>query len=180
MHRSTRIGIFVLLLVGVVAGTALAARGPRTNQTPSLAAGSHEPEASEAAEAPEASESADAPLTADELAQAVDRLKAHDVTLDAAQLKALAAKYGLGGAIRLEAWSKSSGKTVADLSAMRDAGKGWGQIGHELGVSPGIGWIMGDGHDGSDEAKGAKDDEADANESPEPAESPEPGESPGE
>jgi hypothetical protein len=55
---------------------------------------------------------------------------------------------------------------------MRDGGKGWGQIAHELGVSPGIGWIMGNGHEASDKAKaaGAKDDEAD--ESPEPAESP--------
>jgi len=34
----------------------------------------------------------------------------------------------------------------AYVSAMRDAGKGWGEIGHELGVSPGIGWIMGHGH----------------------------------
>jgi hypothetical protein len=96
MHRSTRIGIFVLLLVGVVGGSALAARGPSPKQTPPLLGGS---------EVPEASESADAPPTADELAHAADRLKAHDVTVDAAQLEALAAKYGLGGAVRLMAWS---------------------------------------------------------------------------
>ena len=161
MRRSTRIGIFVLLLIGVLGGTALATRGPATNQTPSLLAGSHEPKASEAAEAPP---------TADELAHAADRLKAHDI--DPAQLEALAAKYGLGGAVRLMGWSKTTGKTVPELSAMRDGGKGWGQIAHELGVSPGIGWIMGNGHEASDKAKaaGAKDDEAD--ESPEPAESP--------
>jgi hypothetical protein len=158
MRRSTRIGIFVLLLIGVVGGTALASRNPGTKQTPSLLAGSG---------APKASESADAPPTADELAHAADRLKAQDI--DPAQLEALAAKYGLGGAVRLMGWSKTTGKTVADLSAMRDGGKGWGQIAHELGVSPGIGWIMGNGHDGTDKAKapGAKDDEAD-----EPAESP--------
>lgn len=161
MRRSTRIGIFVLLLIGVLGGTALATRGPGTNQTPSLLASSHEPEASEAAEAPP---------TADELAHAADRLKAQDI--DPAQLEALAAKYGLGGAVRVMGWSKTTGKTVAELSAMRDGGKGWGQIAHELGVSPGIGWIMGNGHDGKDKTKaaGAKDDEAD--ESPEPAESP--------
>jgi hypothetical protein len=174
MHRSTRIGIFVLLLVGVAAGTALATRGPGTNQTLSLLAGSHKPEASEAAEAPP---------TADELAHAADRLKAHDVTVDAAQLEALATKYGLGGAVRLMAWSNSTHKSVADLSAMRDAGKGWGGIAHELGVSPAIGWIMGNGHDGTDNAKAAgaaKDHAAEADESPEGSESPEPHESPDE
>jgi hypothetical protein len=169
MHRSTRIGIFVLLLVGVVGGSALAARGPSPKQTPPLLGGS---------EAPEASESADAPPTADELAHAADRLKAHDVTVDAAQLEALAAKYGLGGAVRLMAWSKSTDKSVADLSAMRDAGTGWGEIAHELGVSPGIGWIMGNGHDGgkAKAAGEAKHDAAEADESPEES----PDESPGE
>jgi hypothetical protein len=158
MRRSIRIGIFALLLIGVVGGTALAGRNPGTKQTPSLLAGSG---------APKASESADAAPTADELAHAAGRLKANDI--DPAQLEALAAKYGLGGAVRLMGWSKTTGKTVPELSAMRDGGKGWGQIAHELGVSPGIGWIMGNGHDGTDKAKaaGAKDDEAD-----EPAESP--------
>ena len=152
MRRSTRIGIFVVLLVGVVGGTALAARGPGANQAPPLGAGS---------ESPEANEPADAPPTADELAEATARLKAHDITVDAAQLKALADKYGLGGAVRVMAWSKSTTKSVADLSAMRDGGKGWGEIAHELGVRPGIGWIMGNGHDGS-----AKDHAAEPDESP--------------
>jgi hypothetical protein len=158
MRRSTRIGIFVLLLVGVVGGSALAARGPGAPQAPPLGAGS---------QSPEANDQADAPPTADEIAHATDRLKAHDITVDAAQLKALADKYGLGGAVRVMAWSKSTNKTVADLSAMRDDGKGWGQIAHELGVSPGIGWIMGNGHDGNDKAAGAaKDHAAGVDESP--------------
>ena len=160
MRRSTRIGIFVLLLIGVVGGTALASRNPGTKQTPSLLAGSG---------APKASESADAPPTADELAHAADRLKAHDITADVGQLGTLAGKYGLGGAIRLMAWAKSTGKTVAELTAMRDAGKGWGEIGHELGVSPGIGWIMGNGHAGGNGKAGApglqKDHTPDADES---------------
>ena len=165
MRRSTRIGIFVVLLIGVVGGTALAARNPAARQTPSLLAGS---------QAPNASESADAPATAEELAHAADRLKAQGITVDTAQLEALGAKYGLGGAVRLMGWSKTTGKTVAELSAMRDGGKGWGQIGHGLGVRPGIGWIMGNGHDASHTAKaaGAKDHGADADESPEPAEPP--------
>ncbi len=169
MRRPTQIGLFVLLLLVVIGGSALAAaRGPAANQTPSLLAGSHEPEASEAAEAPET------PPNAAELAQAADRLKTHGITADAAQLKTLAAKYGLGGAVRLLAWSKSTGKTVADLVAMRDGGKGWGQIARELGVHPGIGSIMGGGHDKADKANDKADkanDKADAAESPD--ESPE-------
>ncbi|MEP6681119.1 MAG: hypothetical protein ABJB65_06530 [Chloroflexota bacterium] len=162
MRRPTQIGLFVLLLLVVIGGSALAAaRRPGANQTPSLLAGSHQPEASEAAEAPET------PPTAAELAHAVDRLKAHGITADPVQLKTLAAKYGLGGAVRLMAWSKSTGKTVADLAAMRDGGTGWGQIAHELGVHPGIGSIMGDGHDKADKAN----DKADTAESPD--ESPE-------
>ena len=144
MHRSLRIGLFVLLLVGVVGGSALAAQVLRSNKTPALLGASGEPEASEAAEAPP---------TADELARAVDRLKAHDLTATVDQLKALAGKYGLGGAIRLVAWSAGTGKTIAQLSAMRDAGKGWGRMAHELGVSPGIGWIMGNGHKGTPKEK---------------------------
>ena len=144
MHRSLRIGMFALLLVGVVGGSALAAQGLRSDKTPSLFAGSGEPEASEAE---------GALPTGDELARAVDRLKAHDLTATVDQLKALAAKYGLGGAVRLVAWSADTGKTIAELSAMRDAGKGWGQMAHELGVSPGIGWIMGNGHKGTPKEK---------------------------
>jgi hypothetical protein len=159
MRRSTRIGIFVVLLVGVVGGSALAARGPGAQQAPPLGVGS---------EAPKTNEPADAPPTAEELAHAADRLKAHDITVDDAQLKALADKYGLGGAVRLLAWSKTTTKPVADLTAMRDGGKGWGVMAHELGVSPGIGSIMGNGHDGKDNAAGAaKVHAAGADESPE-------------
>ena len=133
MRRSIRIGLFALLLVGVVGGSALAARGPHADGVPFFA---------DASEAPEAL------ATADALSRAIDRLEAHGVSTDASELLALAEKYGLGGAIRLLAWSESTGKAVAELSAMRDTGEGWGQIGRELGVSPGIGWIMGNGHAG--------------------------------
>ena len=35
--------------------------------------------------------------------------------------------------------------SLADLRALRDDGAGWGQMAHDLGVSPGIGSIMGQG-----------------------------------
>jgi hypothetical protein len=158
VHRSIRIGLVALLLVGVLGGSALAAQHPSAPKSPGDAAASEAPES---------------PPSADELARAVDRLKAHDITADVGQLGTLAGKYGLGGAIRLMAWAKSTGKTVAELTAMRDAGKGWGEIGHELGVSPGIGWIMGNGHAGGNGNAGAPGLKKDhASESEEPDESP--------
>ena len=33
----------------------------------------------------------------------------------------------------------------ADIASMRDSGMGWGQVGHELGVHPGV---LGSGHSG--------------------------------
>ena len=150
MHRSMRVGLFALLLVGVVGGSALAA-APHTGKTPSVA-DSSKPEA---------------PASPAELSHAVDRLGAQGITTTTGDLGALADKYGLGGAVRLMAWAKKTGKTVAELSAMRDAGKGWGQIAKDLGVSPGIGWIMGNGHagghaggSGKDTAPGLQTDEA--------------------
>lgn len=164
MPRSIRIALLALLLLAVVGGSAWAAGGPHSDRTPSFA---------DASEAPES------PPAADELARVVDRLAAQGISADAGQLADLAAKYGLGGAVRLLAWADATGKTVAELSKMRDDGKGWGQMAHELGVSPGIGWIMGNGHAG-DHGKAAthgqqKDKEKDANESesPDADESPE-------
>jgi len=61
---------------------------------------------------------------------------------------ALAAKVGVGGAVRTLAFAKASGKTPDQIVAMFEDGKGWGEIDHELGLSigPGIGWIMRSGH----------------------------------
>jgi hypothetical protein len=60
----------------------------------------------------------------------------------------LAAKVGVGGAVRTLAFAQASGKTPAQIVAMKESGKGWGGIVHELGLSigPGIGWIMSGGH----------------------------------
>jgi hypothetical protein len=155
MQRPIRIGLFVLLLVGVVGGSALAAGGPRDDKGPSILAASAEPEA---------------PPSDAKLERVVARLQAQDISADVEQLKALAATYGLGGAVRLLAWADATGKSVGELTAMRDAGRGWGDIAHELGTSPGIGWIMGNGHHGAGMGKAGapgqlKDHPADDDES---------------
>jgi hypothetical protein len=168
--RSLRTVVAVLALLLLVAGTAFATRSTLDRHTGPLAA-SNQPSDSESeqeneSEAPEseAPESPDtkadtnesdagAQITDAHAAELVDLLKAVGITATAAELKTLAAKYGVGGAVRLEAWAKATGKTVAQLGAMRDGGMGWGAIAHQLEkadsslhLSPGIGWIMGHGH----------------------------------
>jgi hypothetical protein len=137
VNRTTRLAIGVGVLVILVAGTALASQLPRDNSPRAPLAASPE--------APEA------PPTAEELAHASDRLAAHGISASTDQLAALAQDYGLGGAVRLFAWSKSTGKSVDVLRAMRDSGRGWGVLARELGVHPGIGWIMGGGKAGAGE-----------------------------
>jgi hypothetical protein len=132
MTRSTRIAILGGTLLILVAGTALATQAPRPSQQGPLTS-SHEPEAPEA------------PPTAEDLAHAADRLTANEIPFNEGQLNALAAEYGLGGAVRLLAWAEETGVSVADLRARHDAGEGWGQIAKDLGVSPGIGSVMGNG-----------------------------------
>ena len=134
MTRSTRIAILLGTLLVVVAGSALATQTPRPSRSDAAAA-SHEPES---------------PPSADDLAHAADRLHAAGIRADATQLESLSADYGLGGAVRLLAWAEATGKSVAELRDMRDNGAGWGQMAHELGVSPGIGSVMGGGAGASD------------------------------
>ncbi len=78
----------------------------------------------------------------------MSRLKDAGITATPAQVSDLAGKVGVGGAVRVFAFAHAGGKTPAQILAMREAGKGWGQIKHELKLSigPGIGWIMGNGH----------------------------------
>jgi hypothetical protein len=139
MNRTTRLALGVGVLLILVAGTALASQLPRDSSPRSPLAASPE---------------AEAPPTAEELGHAAERLAAHGINASTDQLAALAQDYGLGGAVRLLAWSKSTGKTVDELRAMRDGGSGWGVLARELGVHPGIGWIMGGG------AKPGAEDEA--------------------
>lgn len=92
----------------------------------------------------------------------LDRLKAAGIATTADEFHALADKYGVGGAVRVLAFAHAAGKSTADITAMVDAGKGWGEIRHALGltISPGIGWIMGHGHAKADKADKAHKDKA--------------------
>jgi hypothetical protein len=129
MKRSTRTAILAGSLVVLLAGTALATQAPRPSQ-PGPAAASQEE---------------DAPPSAVELQRAADQLEAQGIDTTADQLGDLAATYGLGGAVRLLAWADASGMSVDELTALRDDGAGWGTLARDLDVSPGIGWIMGNG-----------------------------------
>jgi hypothetical protein len=140
MNRSTRIAILGGTLLILVAGTALGTQALRPSQQDSPTANEEQPEA---------------PPSAGEIAHAKHRLAANGIDATAKQLSALAADYGLGGAIRLLAWADAADMSVSDLRALRDDGAGWGQLAHDLGVSPGIGSIMGKGGGhGRDDAPG--------------------------
>lgn len=106
------------------------------------------------------------PPSADALANAADRLRARDIPVDDAQLAELAARHGVGGAVRILAWAADPDDdiTVESITALRDGDgsegsvQGWGQIAKELGVHPGIGVIMGNGGGhGRDTAPGQQD-----------------------
>jgi hypothetical protein len=141
MTRSTRLAILGGTLLILVAGTALGTQVLRPGRQGPLTASQEQP---------------DAPPTAEDLAHAIDRLAASDIDVSSEELKALAADYGLGGAVRLLAWADQvSGTSLEELKAMRDAGAGWGQMAKDLGVNPGIGSVMGNGGgDGRESAPG--------------------------
>ncbi len=103
------------------------------------------------------------PPSAENLARVVERLAAHDITTTADQLAALAAKVGLGGAVRVLVFADASGRTPAEILAAFESGKGWGVIAKELGLHPGIGSIMGNGK-GLDKAAKAAEKAAKARE----------------
>jgi hypothetical protein len=167
--RLRRGSVFAALIVLLLAvGTAMAASpslipslassppaGGGTNAPDNSASPSQSPAASESPEssgAPEAVESPEAEgsvaPSAAELARVVADLKAAGITATADQLQALAAKVGLGGAVRVMVIANASGKTTDEIVAMFQSGKGWGQIIKDLGLSinPGIGGIMSQGH----------------------------------
>jgi hypothetical protein len=105
--------------------------------------------------------------SAEKVQAILDRLGAAGIKTTADDFNALADKYGVGGAVRALAFAHAAGKSTSDITAMVDAGKGWGQIRRELKltISPGIGWLMGHGHDKADKAdnaNGEKKDKADA------------------
>ncbi len=143
-NRLALLGALVLLLVA--AGSTLANRSPEQPTVAAPPASSHEPEA----ESEEADEVEEAP-TAEDLAHAADRLTANEIAFDDATLQDLAARYGLGGAVRVLAWADETGLSVGEITALRDgdettSGMGWGRIAKDLGTHPGLGGIMGNGH----------------------------------
>jgi hypothetical protein len=138
MQRTTRLAVLgaVTLLIAI-AGTVLASRAQAPPNGPSvLAQDGHE-----------------APPTAEDLAHAAERLRAHGVTVDDAQLADLASRYGIGGAVRVLAWAADPDDdiTIESITTMRDGDgtpesvMGWGRIAKTLGVHSGLGSIMGNG-----------------------------------
>jgi len=146
MNRTNRIALLAALaLLVAVSGTVLATRVSPQAQQPSgvQAEESEEPEA--------ASEAVDA----DAIARAVDRLAEREIDVgDLAAFGDLAERYGLGGAVRLHAWAAKSGMTVDAIAKRRDGDGtnkvGWGRLAKDLGVHPGLGWIMGNGRGDGD------------------------------
>jgi hypothetical protein len=177
-----RLAVAVLLVV-LAAGSALAAAAtlpaagqgpvPARNAEPSDSPG---PEASpgakasrnagedeDAAESPdvdpaEEADGADASPSPANLARIVERLAAAGITTTADDLAALAAKVGVGGAVRVLRFADASGKTTAEILALFESGKGWGVIARELDLdtTPGNGSVMGRGN-GPDEPSKAAD-----------------------
>ena len=136
MSRRNRLAALVALaLVLVGTGTVLGTRQPHAPDRPSQLGQDAE----------------DVPPSAEDVAHAAERLAANDLEVSDDALAELAAKYGVGGAVRIVAWSDGDEALMAEIRAMRDgdgtagSGMGWGQIAQEMGVHPGIGSIMGHG-----------------------------------
>lgn len=158
---ASRAGIAVLALL-LAGGTALAAtsasmapaRGDRsvpvqkTAESPEPSESPEAEESPEASESPEAAESPDASPSPANVDRIVARLAAAGITTTSADFSALAAKVGVGGAVRVLNFAHTSGKTPDEIVAMFQGGMGWGQIVRELklDIGPGIGSIMGKGH----------------------------------
>lgn len=155
MTRTNRIALLAAIaLILAVSGTVLATRAPNSPAQP----------------AQDTQDEEDTPPTAEELATTAQKLRDAGLEVNDAELADLAATYGMGGAVRIIAWSQDPdvGLSVADIRERRDGtetepGMGWGRIAKELGVSPGLGSIMGNGGGhGRDNAPGQNRDEGDA------------------
>jgi hypothetical protein len=137
MTRTNRIALLgALALLVALAGSALANRAPQVADEPAQLASSHEAE-------PEVTDAGDGATVAR------DRLADAGIEADAAEFDDLAARYGVGGAVRLYAWADATGLSVEEIAALRDGDGepvGWGRLAKDLGVHPGIGSIMGRGN----------------------------------
>lgn len=145
MNRSARIVAAALVLLLLVAGSALANRANKPSPQPELVAASHQAEPQDAEGGTPSQQVLD---------KIVSRLGAVDIETDAETVAALAETYGVGGAVRLLAWADATGMAAADIAAMFDGGMGWGEIAAQLNeedaegdldLHPGIGWVMGGG-----------------------------------
>jgi hypothetical protein len=136
MTRTNRIAIFAALaLLVVLAGSVLATRAPQVADEPAQLAASHEAQAEDEAE--------------DTDGAAVARERLSDAGIDTAEFDDFAARYGVGGAVRLYAWADAKDMTVGAIADLRDGDGqpvGWGRLAKDLGVHPGIGSIMGRGN----------------------------------
>ncbi len=153
MKRGNRIALLGgIALILVLSGTVLATRQPPAANEPAGISQDEE----------------DAPPTAEEVAHAADRLRANEIEVDDAVFNDLAARYGVGGAVRVMAWAADPDDeaTIESITAKRDgdgtegSAMGWGQIAKDLGFHPGIGSIMGNGGGhGRGNAPGQQEDE---------------------
>lgn len=131
------IGGLVVLLVMALVGTVLAT--PAVNpETPGAVTQDED-------------EDPEGPPSADRVLRMLEDLQAADVNVAVTQEVAAdyAARYGIGGAMRLLAWADESGRGADDIAALFDSGMGWGEVRRalqeanpELDLHPGIGWIM--------------------------------------
>ena len=124
-HRLALLG--ALALVIVLAGTTFATRSPVAD--------------------PGSTQLADEGEVPDEAAleRIVDRLGSTGLETSPEALGALAAEHGVGGAVRILAWTKDGTVSIEDVERRRAEGLGWGEIARELGTEPGIGSVMGNG-----------------------------------
>lgn len=151
MTRPTRIALFAALaLLIAAAGSVVATRLPPVATEPAGVTSTVEGEAG--GDRGDADDAEDTAGDGDGAARARERLAEAGIEVDQAAFDDLAARYGVGGAVRLFAWSDATGRPVEELAAMRDddgTGEpmGWGRMAKDLGVHPGIGRIMGNGRD---------------------------------
>jgi hypothetical protein len=136
-----------------------ATASPRADKSPKP---EKSPDAARAADAAEAADADGAPSPAN-LDRIVARLKAAGITtvagitITADYLAELAAKVGVGGAVRALLFAKASGLAPDAILALFESGKGWGVIARELKltIGPGNGSVMGQGHGRDTAAKAA-------------------------
>lgn len=155
MTRTLRIILAAGALVLLVVATTLAAPSDRGRERMAPVAASHQPASPGAQDEPtnENEEPDEDGIPSQELLdRLVARLADAGVAVDADEIAALAADYGVGGAVRLLWWASAAGMSTDEISAMFDSGMGWGEIARELNAGdeeldlhPGLGSIMGNG-----------------------------------